>query len=181
MNPSGLLKKKQDSHFSLFKNGEQWQSFVARPGTPAKIDGITILPALNDIGWYFELIVTDPRGTENTIPVKPWSPPIIKMGDTQIMAHGLMETGRPGVQLLTLDDGQVKPLGTISRGQSLEVKGGSIALGDVRRYTGLFIYNRPQTPILVLGCLAILFGLLWHFYHRHRERGRGATGDGQNV
>ena len=40
----------------------------------------------------------------------------------------------------------------------------------VKRYTGLAIYNRPHAPILVIGCLAMLFGLVWHFYFRHRDR-----------
>lgn len=181
MNPSGLLKKKQDSHVTLFKSGQPWKSFVARPGTPAKADGFTILPALNDIGWYFELFVTGPQGAEKTIPVKPWSPPVISLGGTQVMAHSLMDTGEPSVQILTLDNGQMTLLGLISQDRPMDLNGSTIALGHVRRYTGLFIYNRPQGPVLVLGCLAILFGLVWHFYHRHRERSRAGTGVSRNV
>lgn len=181
MNPAGLLKKKQDSHVSLFKSGQLWKSFIARPGTPAKVDGITILPALNDIGWYFELIVTDPQGVEKTIPVKPWSPPVISLGGTQVMAHSLMDTGEPGVQILTLENGQMTLLGLINRNRPMDLNGSMIALGHVRRYTGFFIYNRPQAPVLVLGCMAILFGLVWHFYFRHRDRNRATKGDGQYV
>jgi hypothetical protein len=32
------------------------------------------------------------------------------------------------------------------------------------------VYNRPHAPWLVAGCLAMLFGLVWHFYFRHRDR-----------
>ena len=95
MNSDSPLKKRQDSHLSLIKNGQKWLEFVAKPGTPAKVDGITILPSLNSIGWCFELIVTNPRGVEKTTLVRPWAPPIFKVGNTPVMAHSLMETGEP--------------------------------------------------------------------------------------
>ena len=86
------------------------------------------------------------------------------------MAHSLMDTGEPSVQVFTMVDEQVKPVGVVSREQALDFNDNSISLGVVKRYTGLFIYNRPQTPVLVLGCLAMFFGLVWHFYFRHRDR-----------
>ena len=179
MNPQSALKKKQDSHLTLIKNGEHWISFVTRPGTPAKIDGITILPSLNDIGWYFELIVTDSQGKEKVIPVRPWSPPVINVGETPIMAHSLMDADDLTAQVFTMVEEQMTPLGMISREQSLELNGYSISLGVYKRYTGLAIYNRPHAPILVIGCLAMLFGLVWHFYFRHRDRGRKNRGEEQ--
>ena len=178
MNPGGMLKKKQDSHISLIKNGESWVQFVARPGTPGKVEGITILPSLNDTGWYFELIVTDLQGREKTIPVRPWQPPMIDVGGVPVMAHSLMNTGEPGVQVFTMVDEQIKPVGVVSREQALDFNDNSISLGVVKRYTGLFIYNRPHAPVLVIGCLAMLFGLVWHFYFRHRDRG---TKTGRNA
>jgi hypothetical protein len=165
-------KKKQESHLTLYKNGEAWFEGVAAPGFPVKVDGITILPAFKDIGWYFELIVTDGiQGKEKIIPVRPWSPPIFKVGETPIMAHSLMDAGELSAQVLTMVDEQMTQLGVVSRGQVLEIDGYSVALGKVKRYTGLVIYNRPHAPILVIGCLAMLFGLVWHFYFRHRDRG----------
>lgn len=172
MNPGGMLKKRQDSHITLVKNGVDWAKFIARPGAPAKVDGITILPKLNDTGWYFELIVTDRQGREKTVPVRPWQPPVINVGGTPVMAHSLMGTGVPSVQVFTIADEQMTELGLVSREQALKLNDYSITLGSVKRYTGLFVYNRPHAPILVLGCLAMLFGLVWHFYFRHRERGR---------
>ncbi len=165
-----IPKKRQESHLTLYKNGEAWFDAVAAPAIPAKIDGITILPAFKDIGWYFELIVTDPQGRPKTIPVKPWQPPIFNVGKTPVMAHSLMDAGSLSAQVLTMVDEKMIPLGSVSRDQTLEIDGHSIALGNVKRYTGLAIYNRPQAPILVLGCLAMLFGLVWHFYFRHRDR-----------
>ena len=177
MSPEALLNKRQDSYLSLLKSGKQWKDFVARPGTPAKVDGITILPALNDIGWVFELIVTDRLGREKTILVRPWQPPVINVGGTPIMAHSRMDTGEPSVQIFTRENEQVAQLGVVNRGQALELNDLSIELGAVKRYTGLMIYNRPHGPILVIGCLAMMFGLVWHFYFRHRDRKAvGATG-----
>ena len=170
MSPEALLNKRQDSYLSLLKSGKQWKDFVARPGTPAKVDGITILPALNDIGWVFELIVTDRLGREKTILVRPWQPPVINVGGTPIMAHSRMDTGEPSVQIFTRENEQVAQLGVVNRGQALELNDLSIELGAVKRYTGLMIYNRPHGPILVIGCLAMMFGLVWHFYFRHRDR-----------
>jgi hypothetical protein len=163
-------KKRQESHLSLYKGGELWFRAVAAPGIPAKVDGITILPAFKDIGWYFELVLTNLQGIERTIPIRPWLPPIINMGETPIMVHSLMNAGNLSAQVFTMVDEQITPLGVISREQTLELNGYSISLGDYRRYTGLTIYNRPHAPILVIGCLAMLFGLVWHFYFRHRDR-----------
>lgn len=172
MNQQAILNKRQDSHLTLIKNGEPWAEFVARPGTPAKVNGITILPSVNDIGWYFELIVTDLQGRDKVIPVKPWSPPIINVGETPVMAHSLLDTGELSARVFTMIDEQMVPLGVISREQPLNIDGYTLSLGQYKRYTGISIYNRPHAPILVLGCLAMLFGLIWHFYHRHRDQKR---------
>ena len=163
-------KKRQESHLTLFKNGEPWFEAIAAPGLPAKVDGITILPAFKDIGWIFEVIVTDPLGRTKVVQVKPWEPPVIEMGQTPVMAHSVMGAADMTAQLLTLRDNQMVTLGIISQQQALELDDYSIILGQVKRYTALAIYNRPHAPILVLGCLAMLFGLVWHFYFRHRDR-----------
>ena len=173
LNPETVPKKRQESHLTLYKNGQSWFEAVAAPGTPAKVDGITILPAFTDIGWYFELIVTDRQKRKKTMPVKPWSPPIFNVNETPIMAHSLMDRGKLKAQIFTKVDDQIELLGIISREQGLEIDGNSVSLGAVKRYTGLVIYNRPHAPILVIGCLAMLFGLVWHFYFRHRDRKSG--------
>jgi len=82
---------------------------VARPDTPAKVNGITILPSVNEIGWYFELIVTDLQGREKVLPVKPWSPPIINVGETPVMAHSLLDTGELSARVFTISGIQRKP------------------------------------------------------------------------
>ena len=170
LDPKVVPKKRQESYLSFFKSGEHYASAVAAPGTPAKVDGITILPAIKEIGWYFELIFPDIRGKEKVVPIRPWSPPIIDVGNTQIMAHSMMDADELSAQVFTIADGQITLLGVVNQNQPLEIDGSTIKLGEYKRYTSLTIYNRPHAPILVLGCLAMLFGLVWHFYFRHRDR-----------
>lgn len=165
-----IPKKRQESHITLLKNGEAWFNAVIAPGIPSKIDDITILPAFKDIGWYFELIVTDNLGRPKTIPVRPWQPPIFNVGTTPAMAHSLMGASDFSAQVFTMVDEQMVPLGVVSKEQQLEIDGHFVSLGNIKRYTGLFIYSRPHAWVLVLGCLAMMAGLTWHFYFRHRDR-----------
>jgi hypothetical protein len=181
LDPEMVPKKRQESHLSLFKKGEPWFKAVAAPGIPAKVDGITILPAFKDIGWYFELILTNDQGREKTIPIRPWAPPTINVGETPVMAHRLKGEGELTAEVFTIEGEQMIPLGVVGRDQVLEVNGYTISLGVFKRYTGLSIYNRPHAPILVVGCLAMLFGLVWHFYHRHRDRRQEHRGKTQDV
>jgi hypothetical protein len=177
VDPDMVPRKRQDSRLTLFRQGEPWQERVAAPGRPARVDGVTILPSINDIGWYFELVLTDPLGRQRTVPVRPWDPPLITVGNTPIMAHSLLEAGGMTAQIFTQEAGRMVTLGMVGAGRELELEGYTITLGAFRRYTGLQVYNRPHAPVLVAGSLAMLFGLLWHFYHRHRDRRRGtATG-----
>lgn len=170
LDPGVVPRKRQESHLSFYKGGELLGQAVVAPGMPAKFDGFTILPSFNEIGWYFELLVKDPRGNDKVVPVLPWSPPIINVRQTPVMAHALVENDEPAVQVFTVVDGVMAPLGIINRGQSVSVNGSPVALGDVKRYTGLIIYNRPHAPVLIAGSLMMLFGLVWHFYFRHRDR-----------
>ena len=165
-----IPKKRQESHITLLKNGDTWIKAVTAPGMPLKTDGITILPAYKDIGWYFELIVTDPLGRPKTIAIRPWQPPVFNVGNTPVMAHSLMDSAGLSAQVFTMVDEQMTPLGVVGTEQPLEIDGHFISLGNIKRYTGLLIYNRPHAWVLVLGCLAMLFGLVWHFYFRHRDR-----------
>jgi len=171
MSPQSALKKKQDSHITLLKNGQNWASFIIRPGNPAKIEGITILPSLNETGWYFELLANNPVvHRQKTIPVKPWEPTVVELDTKSVMVHSLDDEKELKAQVFTNEDGNLTVLGVVSRDQGLEYDGYSITMGESKPYTGLTIYNRPHEPILVTGCLAMLLGLVWHFYFRHRDR-----------
>ncbi len=177
MNLELLPKKRQDSRITLFRNGRAWQKLVIAPGRPGQIDGITILPAISDVGWVHELIVTDAMGRETTVPVRPWSPPLITLGDRQVMAHGSGGTGAREVELLERVGERVATLGVVADNQPLAVGRTSVMLGAARRYTGAQVYSRPQEPILVGGSVLMFLGLVWHFYFRHRDRRREGQAD----
>ena len=177
MDLSALPKKQQDSHITLLKNGKPWMSGMAAPGNPFIVDGITLLPAISDVGWYFELIVVDPAGREKTIPVKPWAPPLIRLGAREVMSHGVMSGDAPEADIFTIEDDAVTTLGSVAKGRSLTLDGYELSLGPVKRFTGMQVYNRPQEPILVLGSILMFLGLVWHFYFRHRDRKREGKRD----
>ena len=170
---SALPKKRQNSHITLLKQGKPWREIVAAPGKPARVNGIIILPAVNDIGWTFELVTVDPRGKTGTIPVRPWAPPVISLGPMPVMAHGVMqEDGATAVELFTLEGDEVTPLGIVSTHEPIAIQGHTLSLGAVKRFTGVQIYNRPQEPVLIAGSTLMFAGLVWHFYFRHRDRRR---------
>jgi hypothetical protein len=181
MNLELLPKKRQDSGISLFRRGELWQQIVVAPGKPATVAGYTLLPSISDTGWYFELEVTNPRGNPSLVPVRPWAPPLVKVGRNEVMVHSLMEGGQLSAQVFTIRDEQMVSLGFISDGRPLELDGHTISLGEVKRYTGLTVYNRPHGPVLVAGSLVMLFGLVWHFHFRHRDRRKTVRGEASHV
>ena len=184
VNLAALPKKQQDSRVTLLKSGKEWMAMTAAPGNPARVDGITLLPAINDVGWVYDLVVTDAIGREKTVPVRPWALPVITMGDRQVMAHGRGASGAHKVELLERDGGQIASLGMVTRdepllfdGATLPIDVASVALGAVRQYTGAQVYNRPQEPILIWGSVLMFAGLVWHFYFRHRDRRREGKSD----
>ena len=172
-----LPKKRQDSQITLLKNGKSWMSAVAAPGQPVTVDGITLLPSISDVGWYFELIVMDPYGKEKTVPVRPWEPPVIKLGDREIVTHSAMTGDLQETELFAIEDEQLVSLGFARREEALEIEGNKFTVGPAKRYTGMQVYSRPQEPLLVFGSVLMFVGLVWHFYFRHRDRkqadGRG--------
>jgi hypothetical protein len=172
MNLAALPKKQQDSRLTLLKAGKPWLTAVAAPGRPVVADGITLLPAISDLGRYFEVIVTDPMGREKTVPVRPWAPPLITVGGRQMMTHSVIGADDPQAELFTIENDSMVPIGILRHGQGLEVERHTLTLGPVKRYTGMQVYNRPQEPVLVWGSVLMFAGLVWHFYFRHRDRRR---------
>lgn len=177
MNLAALPKKQQDSRLTLLKNGKEWAAMVAAPGRPGRIDGITILPAIGDVGWVHELIVTDALGREKTVPVRPWAPPLIMLDGKEVMAHVRGGAGIHEVEILERAGEEIASLGVVARDGSLTIGRASVRLGAARQYTGAQVYNRPQEPILVAGSVLMFAGLVWHFYFRHRDRRREGTSD----
>jgi cytochrome c biogenesis protein ResB len=172
-----LPKKRQDSHITLLRRGKPWKSGVAAPGQPIAADGIRLLPSIGSIGWCFDLLVTDPLDRERTIPVCPWEPPLIRLGDRQIVVHGTTTGDLQQVELFEIEDEQPVSLGYAGRETALELEGNRFTLGPIKRYTGMQVYNRPQGPVLVAGSVLMFAGLVWHFYFRHRDRRREGIRD----
>jgi len=177
MNLAALPKKQQDSRLTLLKGGSEWASMVAAPGRPASVDGMTILPAISDVGWVYELIVTDALRRETTIPVRPWAPPLITLDGKQAMAHVKGGAGAHEVEILERAGEQIASLGVVAKDSPLTIGRASVRLGAARRYTGAQVYNRPQEPVLLWGSLLMFAGLVWHFYFRHRDRRREGERD----
>jgi cytochrome c biogenesis factor len=177
INLAALPKKVQDSHLTLIKGGQPWRSVVAAPGRPARVDGITLLPSVGEIGWSFELVVVDPLGRPKTIPVRPWAPPLVTIGQKQYMTHGVAGTAVREAQLFTLEGGSMASAGSVREGETLEIAGHIVSLGVVKRYTTMQVYNRPHAPVLVIGSILMFAGLVWHFYFRHRDRKRAGVAD----
>jgi hypothetical protein len=181
MNLASLPKKKQDSHITLLKQGQPWLSAVAAPGNPLIADGITILPSVTDLGWYFELIITDYQGRTKTIPVRPWAPPLITIGNKRLMTHSLVTGEVPEAEFFTVEGETMTSVGMLRKGHQLQIDNNRLSLGAIKRYTGAKVYNRPQQPVLVLGSLLMFAGLVWHFYFRHRDRRQSRKGDTGNA
>jgi cytochrome c biogenesis protein ResB len=177
VNLAALPKKKQDSRLTLFRNGQEWKTVTVAPGSPARVEGISILPAISDLGWVFELIITDALGREKTVPVRPWSPPVITLGARQVMAHSRGGGANYEVEILERAGEQIVSLGAVTTDTPLTIEGASVRLGAVRQYTGAKVYNRPQEPVLVAGSALMFLGLVWHFYFRHRDRRREGRSD----
>jgi hypothetical protein len=177
LNLEALPKKRQDSELTLLKGGKPWREVTAAPGTPVRVDGITLLPSITDIGRYFDLVVIDPLGREKTIPVRPWEPPLIMLGEKPVMTHAAMSGDTAKADLFTKEGEELVSLGSASAEEPLELEGYEISVGPVRRYTGMQVYNRPQEPILVWGSVLMFAGLVWHFYFRHRDRRREGKSD----
>ncbi|MFC1701667.1 hypothetical protein ACFL1J_02835 [Pseudomonadota bacterium] len=166
---SGLPKKRQDSQVRIYRSGQLVAEFTAAPGQPGRHEGYTLLPSVSDIGWTFQLIVGDPRGRERTLLIRPWSDPTFDLAGERVLAHGLESDGVRQAQLLKMVEGQPQIMGSIGPGETLELNGHQFRLGGFRRYTGMSLYDRPHMPLLILGSLLMLGGLIWHFYHRYRD------------
>lgn len=166
---SGLPNKRQESRLRLHRSGQEVADLVAGPGNPGRFENFTLLPSVSDLGWVFELVITDPRGRERTLLIRPWADPTFELAGERWLAHALDAGAGGKAQLLRLVDNQPQVFATIGTGEILEHEGHQVRFGGFRRYTGISVYNRPHMPLLVIGSLMMLAGLIWHFYHRYRD------------
>lgn len=170
INPESLPLKRLESQITLLKNGKAWRSMIVAPGRPESVDGITMLPSVGDLGWYFELVTTDPGDRKKIIPVRPWASPKITIGGKSIITHSLKDDAEQKAELFSIEDDRPVPVGVVTQTQPVQIGAYEVRLGVTKPYTGLHIYTRPQEPLLIFGSILMFVGLVWHFYFRHRER-----------
>jgi len=110
---------------------------------------------------------------EKVVPVSPWAPPLIRLGlsNQRIFAHKVIVSdddraaGGPATRpdaaevYLLEANGSRRSLGLASEASPIKIHGYTIMPWDVRPYTGLHIYRRPGTLLLVAGIFSLLLGL----------------------
>lgn len=166
--------EKQDSVLTLLHHGRPFLRAAGAPGNPLSARGVTLLPSERDLGWVFDLVLAA-GGHERVVTIRPWAPPLITLGlgnESRIMAHRLGGDGKapapepwtrpsnPVVEVFLLEkDGTSRSLGLATEGEPLGFGAWTITVANLRRYTGLHVYARPEIPFLVAGAVVVLVGL----------------------
>lgn len=174
------IPRRQESELILYRSGKEILRTTTAPGRPVTIDGITLLADDDDIGWAFTLVVVNPVGREKVIDVLPWAPPLVRLGlsETRVFAHGVTRIGeeqddagevvKPNATEVFLlnEDGSRQSLGYASATDPVMVYKHTVFPWNIRPYTGLHIYHRPGTPLLMGGFVCLMIGLLITLYKR---------------
>lgn len=169
MNLERLPRKRQDSRVRLHRGGGQVAEFTTSPGNPGRFEGYTLLPSVSGLGWTFRLVLRDGFGRERTELFAPWNPPLLSIGGQQFMVHARGGEEARAVEVFALEQGEPALLGEIAQGSPLQVGDTQLRLEGFARYTSMKLYNRPHTPLLVIGVALMMAGLIWHFYFRYRD------------
>ncbi len=166
--------EKQESVLTLLHHGRPFLRAASSPGNPLTARGITLLPSEKEVGWAFDLVLAA-GGRERVVTIRPWAPPLITLGlgnESRIMAHRLIADGagrdqgpgeRPSAAatevFLLEKDGASRSLGFATKRKPLTFGAWTITLANIRRYTGLHVYRRPEIPFLVAGAVTLVIGL----------------------
>jgi hypothetical protein len=169
--------EKQESAITLLYHGNPFLKTTAAPGRPVVARGVKLLPAERDVGWVFDLVLSA-GGGDKVVPIRPWSPPLVTLGfgnPNRILVHRLTPHG-PGDQeveegrgalatevVLLQADGTVRSLGFASQTEPLKFGAWTFTVTNIRRYTGLHVYSRPEQPFLIAGIVVLITGLLGYF------------------
>lgn len=171
------MAEKQNSKLTLFHHGNPFLQATAAPGNPLTARGVTLLPAQNDLGWAFDLVL-QAGGREKVVPIRPWSPTLVTLGlgnPFRIMAHRLTVNGNKefGFEkvpanaaaevFLLQENGTSRSLGFAGATEPLTFGAWTISITNLRRYTGLHVYSRPEIPVLILGVCTLIVGLIGYF------------------
>ena len=188
--PDARFPEKQESMVTLLHHGNPFLKATIAPGQPIVAKGVTLLPAHKDIGWVFNLVITDPNGREKVVPIRPWAPPLIHLvgGNRNIMAHRLKFEKSGGnsdkrnasvasTEIFQLkEDGTSMSLGFATQSSPLQIGAYTTSLESIRPYTGLHVYVRPEKPFFIAGFIALLAGLVFTFYRRTPQSSGNSTG-----
>lgn len=175
--PNFRMAEKQESALTLLHHGNPFQKGTAAPGDPMVARGMTLLPSQKDVGWAFDLVLSA-GGRDRVVPIRPWDPPVITLGlgnPNRILAHRASPHG-PGDQgtdkgrtdiateiLLLQEDGTGRSLGRASQSEPLQFGAWTFSVTNVRRYTGVHVYSRPEQPFLIAGVVTLIVGLFGYF------------------
>jgi cytochrome c biogenesis protein len=180
LGPNARFTEQQDSMITLFHHGNPFLETTIAPGRPVTTRGVTLLPSEKDIGWVFNLVITDPNGREKVVPIRPWAPPLISMagGAHRYMAHRLTyqqpykegdEASSPvaTTEIFRLkSDGTAESLGFATEKEPLKIGAYTASIESIRPYTGLHVYRRPEKPFLIAGFITLSAGLFMSFSRR---------------
>ncbi|MEE8326437.1 MAG: cytochrome c biogenesis protein ResB [candidate division NC10 bacterium] len=175
--PNFRPAEKQESALILLHHGTPFLKTTAAPGRPVVARGVKLLPAEKDVGWTFDLVLSA-GGRDKVVPVRPWEPPVITLGlgnPNRILAHRTSPNG-PGDQgieedrsalateiFLLKEDGTGRSLGLATQSEPLKFGAWTFSVTNIRRYTGLHVYSRPEQPLLIAGIVILITGLLGYF------------------
>jgi cytochrome c biogenesis protein ResB len=184
------VARKQESTLSLYKHGSAFQQITTAPGRPVKVRGVTLLPDQTNIGWVFSLVIRSPNDYEKVVPILPWAPELISLGKStqRILAHkvttseaaksGTNEVVKPDqveVFLLDQESGESRSLGYASVATPVTVNGYTITPWNIRPYTGMHIYQRQGTSLLIGGFICLMTGLLMTLFLGRRTLASSAV------
>ena len=165
--PKFQAVERQDSTLTLLRHGRPVLRGGSSPGNPLSARGIVLLPSQSDLGWAFDLIVAA-GGHQKVVTIRPWAPSLITLGlgnPSRIMAHRLIadkagQEERTAAEVFLLDEGGTgRSLGFATQREPLRFGAWTISIANVRRYTGVHVYSRPEMPVLLTGVILLALGL----------------------
>jgi hypothetical protein len=174
--PNFRRAAKQESALTLLHHGNPFLQARAAPGDPVRARGITLLPTLKDVGWAFDLVLSANK-RDKVVPIRPWAPGLVTLGlgnPNRILVHRL-DSNEPGDQeaedpstltaevFLLQKEGTHRSIGFITPSKPLRYGAWTIAVTNIRRYTGLHVYSRPEQPFLIAGIVTLIVGLVAYF------------------
>jgi hypothetical protein len=177
LGPNFRMAEKQESAVTLLHHGNPFLKATAAPGRPVLARGVKMLPAEKDVGWAFDLVLSA-GGMDKVVPIRPWEPPLVTLGfgnPNRILVHRLTPHGSEGQGIedgpsalatevvMFQVDGTVRSLGFASQSEPLKFGAWTFSVTNIRRYTGLHVYSRPEQPFLIAGIVTLIVGLVGYF------------------